>query len=62
MSETVLQVTGVSRSYRSVRAADDVSFTLGVGGSLGIVGESGSGKTTTARIVVGLERADAGEV
>ncbi|MFC1415874.1 ABC transporter ATP-binding protein [Streptacidiphilus cavernicola] len=41
---------------------DDVSFTLAEGGSLGIVGESGSGKTTTARIIVGLERADSGQV
>ncbi|MFI1646771.1 ABC transporter ATP-binding protein [Streptomyces avidinii] len=60
--ETVLEVTGLRRSYGAVRAVDDVSFVLPEGGSLGIVGESGSGKTTTARIIVGLERADEGEV
>ncbi|MER5865121.1 ATP-binding cassette domain-containing protein [Kitasatospora sp. NPDC002040] len=59
---TVLQVVGLRRTYGSVQAVDDVSFRLAEGGSLGIVGESGSGKTTTARIVVGLERADAGRV
>ncbi|MFE5805848.1 ABC transporter ATP-binding protein [Streptomyces sp. NPDC056491] len=58
----VLEVTGLRRSYGAVRAVDDVSFVLPEGGSLGIVGESGSGKTTTARIIVGLERADGGEV
>ncbi|MER7823237.1 ABC transporter ATP-binding protein [Streptomyces sp. NPDC096097] len=58
----VLEVTGLRRSYGAVRAVDDVSFVLSEGGSLGIVGESGSGKTTTARIIVGLERADEGEV
>ncbi|WP_406510294.1 ABC transporter ATP-binding protein [Streptomyces sp. NBC_00212] len=62
MPETVLQVSGIHRRFGSVRAVDDVSFSLARGGALGIVGESGSGKTTTARIVVGLEGADAGRV
>ncbi|MEU2507145.1 ATP-binding cassette domain-containing protein [Streptomyces sp. NPDC007863] len=62
MPEPVLEAVGLHRAYGSVHAVDDVSFVLPEGGSLGIVGESGSGKTTTARIVVGLERADAGDV
>ncbi|MEV7938630.1 ABC transporter ATP-binding protein [Kitasatospora sp. NPDC088264] len=62
MPKTVLEAVGLHRAYGSVQAVDNVSFTLAEGGSLGIVGESGSGKTTTARIVVGLERADSGRV
>ncbi|MBB5084107.1 ABC transporter ATP-binding protein [Nonomuraea endophytica] len=58
----MLEVDGLSKSYGSVRAVRDVSFTLAAGGSLGVVGESGSGKTTTARIILGLERPDAGSV
>ncbi|MFE5481643.1 ABC transporter ATP-binding protein [Streptomyces sp. NPDC056527] len=60
--EPLLQVVDLSRAFGTVRAVDSVSFTLPEGGSLGIVGGSGSGKTTIARIVVGLERADEGEV
>jgi ABC-type glutathione transport system ATPase component len=43
-------------------AVRDVSLTLGAGASLGIVGESGSGKSTLVRLLLGLDRADAGVV
>lgn len=63
----VLEATGLRKSFRrpdgsTHNAVDDVSFALGRGRTLGIVGESGSGKTTAARIVLGLEHPDSGEV
>ena len=57
-----LEVTGLGKRYGTFTAVDDVSFSLPGGGSLGLVGESGSGKTTTARMLLGLERPDFGSV
>ncbi|MET0296932.1 MAG: ABC transporter ATP-binding protein [Microbacterium sp.] len=56
------RVRAASRGKETLVAVDGVSLTLDSGGSLGIVGESGSGKSTTARILLGLERADEGSV
>lgn len=62
----LLRVSGLRKTYRTggteVVAVDDLSFSVRAGGALGIVGESGSGKTTTARMLIGLERPDAGEI
>lgn len=50
------------RGASETRALDGVSLTVEAGTCMAVVGESGSGKTTLARIIVGLEQADAGEV
>ncbi|HEX2587273.1 MAG TPA: ABC transporter ATP-binding protein [Gaiellales bacterium] len=41
-------------SRGTVRAVDGASFTVGVGGAMGLVGESGCGKSMTLRAVMGL--------
>jgi peptide/nickel transport system ATP-binding protein len=71
-STPVLTVNHLCKTYttgggwfskaRVVKAADDVTFALHRGETLGLVGESGSGKSTVSRCVVRLLDTDSGEV
>jgi putative phosphonate transport system ATP-binding protein len=56
-----LTVAGLSKSFGSITACTDVSFSVGAGEALGIIGESGSGKSTVLRCLVGDVAADEGE-
>jgi oligopeptide transport system ATP-binding protein len=49
-------------SAGTIKAVDDVSFTIARGETLGLVGESGCGKTTTGRCILHLERPTSGEI
>lgn len=69
---SVIELRDVRVEYRSrastifrkriVTALDGVSFTVRRGQTLGIVGESGSGKSTSAKVLIGLEKPTSGEV
>lgn len=47
---------------KPIIAVDDVSFEIGAGEAVALVGPSGCGKTSLARLVVGLDRPNAGEM
>ena len=51
-----------ARTVGHVRAVDGVDLTVRRGETFGIVGESGCGKSTLAKVLLGLETADAGSV
>ena len=59
---SLLEVTGLCKSFGGNRAVDDVSFTLAAGELLALIGPNGAGKSTTFNMVNGQLRADAGSI
>ncbi|MGW1657366.1 dipeptide ABC transporter ATP-binding protein [Streptomyces atratus] len=53
---SLVEVSDLSISFGDVRAVEKLSFSLEVGGALGVVGESGSGKSASAYALLGLHR------
>jgi ABC-2 type transport system ATP-binding protein len=56
----MIRVEGLSKSYRDVRAVDDLTFDVAPGKVTGFLGPNGAGKSTTMRIIMGLDRPTAG--
>ena len=56
----VIEAEGLRKSFGDRLLFDNVSFRLPRGGIVGIIGANGAGKTTLFRMVVGLEKPDAG--
>src|SRR5438093_3977629 len=51
---SLLQVTGLCKTFGEVRAASDVCFEVRAGEIYGLLGPNGAGKTTTISMVSGL--------
>jgi ABC-2 type transport system ATP-binding protein len=58
----MIDVRNLSKRYGRVHAVNDVSFTVPPGRVTGFVGRNGAGKSTTMRLMLGLARADSGDV
>ena len=57
-----LEVDHVRRSFGSVPAVRDVSFSVTSGTTFGLLGPNGAGKTTTMRMILGILVPDGGSV
>lgn len=55
-----IEVSRISKTFGSVRAVSNLSFTVMPGEIVGFLGPNGAGKSTTMRILAGLTQADCG--
>lgn len=62
MSEVVLEVSSLTKSFGGVHAVSDLSFSTTRGEILGIIGPNGSGKTTLFNVITGVLPASHGSV
>jgi len=58
----VIEANGLTKDYGPKRAVDGLSFTVRPGIVTGFLGPNGSGKSTTMRLILGLDRPNAGDV
>ena len=61
MSETLLEIKNISKSFPGVRALDNVSLSVKRGTVHALMGENGAGKSTLMKCLFGIYRVDAGE-
>lgn len=57
-----VEFAGVTKTFGSVKAIDDLSFAVERGEMFGVIGPDGAGKTTAIRLACGLLGADAGTI
>jgi ABC-2 type transport system ATP-binding protein len=59
---TAIDIRGVSKTFGTHRAVDDVSLEVPEGSIYGFIGPNGSGKTTTIRMIMNIILPDRGEI
>ncbi len=60
LGDLVVRAEGVAKAYGDRLLFEDMNFDLPKGGIVGVIGPNGAGKTTLFKMIVGLEKPDAG--
>ena len=61
LGNKVIEAKGVTKSFGDRVLFENLNFALPPAGIVGIIGPNGAGKTTLFRLIMGIEKADAGE-
>jgi len=59
---SALTVRNLTKSYATVKAVDDLSFTVHAAEIFGLLGPNGAGKTTTIRMILDIIKPSAGQI
>lgn len=62
MSEALLEMTGINKTFGGVIALEDASMTIGTGEAHTVVGQNGAGKSTLIKILTGVYRRTSGDI
>jgi ABC-2 type transport system ATP-binding protein len=62
MFEPVVEVTGLTKVFKSLKAVDSISFNIYPGEILGLLGPNGAGKTTVIHMLLGLTTPTSGDI
>jgi ABC-2 type transport system ATP-binding protein len=62
MFEAVVEVNGLTKVFKSLKAVDEVSFKIDQGEILGLLGPNGAGKTTIIHMLLGLTTPSSGKI
>ena len=60
--KTIIEIEHLTKSYKSKKAVDDLSFEVAEGEILGLLGPNGSGKSTTMNCILSLLKFDNGKI
>lgn len=62
MAENIIEVKNLVKSFKDLKAVDDISFSVKKGDIFAFLGPNGAGKSTTIKILTTLLEADSGEI
>ena len=62
MSEAVITLKGIQKSYGKHQVLEEINLQVNKGDIYGLVGKNGSGKTTIFKVILGLSEYNGGEI